>query len=69
MEAAYSFQMSQQVSQTHHIFRTLCVNLEIYMTTVSAIGQIPVTEAQNTVLERRREERAIKSRHDNAAWN
>jgi hypothetical protein len=69
MEATHSFQMSQQIPQTHHIFSTLCVNLKTYMTTVAAICQIPVTEEDIAVLEGPRDERAMKSRHENAVWN
>jgi len=69
MEAADSFQMSEQIPHTHHIFKNLCVNLKTYMTTVAAICQIPVTEAQNTVLEGPSLERAMKSRYEIAAWN
>jgi len=39
------------------------------MTTVATICQIPVTEAQNTVLEGPKEGRAMKSQHENAARN
>ena len=46
--------------KAHHIFSTLCVNLKTYMTTVAAICKIPVSEAQNTVLEGPSFERAMK---------
>jgi len=39
------------------------------MTTVATICQIPVTEAQNTVLEGPSLESAMKSRLENAVWN
>jgi hypothetical protein len=39
------------------------------MTTVAAISHIPVTEAESTVLEDSSVERAMKSRHENGAWN
>jgi hypothetical protein len=39
------------------------------MTSVAAICQIPVIEAQNTILEGPSLERAMKSWHENAAWN
>ena len=38
------------------------------MTTVVAVCQFHVTGAQNAVLEGPSEERAIKGRHENAAW-
>ena len=34
--------------KAHHVFSNLCVNLKTYMTTVGAICQIPVTEAENS---------------------
>jgi len=61
--------MSEQIAQSPSHTQKFCVNLKTYMTTVAAICQIPVIEAQNTVLEGPREERAIKSWHENAAWN
>ena len=39
------------------------------MTTVAAMSQIPVTEAENTVLKGPSLERAMWSQHENAAWN
>jgi len=45
--------------KAHHVFSSLCVNLKTYMTGVAAVCQIPVTEAQNTVLEGPSLERAM----------
>jgi hypothetical protein len=36
---------------------------------ITTFSQIPVSEAENTVLEGLRKERAMKSQHENAAWN
>lgn len=49
--------------------KNLCVNLKTYMTTVAAISQIPISEGENTVLEDTRNERTVKSWHENVAWN
>jgi hypothetical protein len=53
MEAAHSSH-SFQYHKAHHVFSTLCLNMQTYMTTVAAIGQIPVSEAHTTVLEERK---------------
>jgi hypothetical protein len=55
----------------HHkafqVFNNLCVNLTTYMSTVAAISQIPVSEADNAGLEGPSVERPMSSWHENAA--